>query len=81
MKKLNVYEINDGIDGVIIAKNLKQAMKKLSAYCGEPVSELLKSIKEYEEEENINSCWVLTGEYKELKRGLNKKAKIKGWCQ
>ena len=81
MKKLNVYEINDGIDGVILAKSLKQAMKKLAPYCGDSVSEILNSIKQREKDEYDFYDWSLTGAYKVIKRGNNKKVKILGWCE
>ena len=80
MKKLNVYEINDGLDGVIVAKSLKQAIKMLSKYNTlYTVSEIMKSIKKFQIDYCCNELWALTYNFKVPKKGKYKKPRIIGW--
>lgn len=80
MKKLNIYEINDGIDGVILAKSIKQAVKMLIKYY-EPykVHDLMFSIKKCKENWRYDGSWALTGVYKKPKKGRYRRPKVLGW--
>lgn len=73
MKKLNLYEINDGLDGVILAKSLKQAVKiMVKSYNPCTVNEMLTSIK-------YNKDFSLTDICKIPKCKQNKKSKVLGF--
>lgn len=82
MKKLTCYEINDGFDGVVVAKSLKQAIKMLSKY-NKPykISEIMKSIKKCQIDYDCTELWALTCELKVPKKGKYKKSRIIGWCE
>lgn len=82
MKKVTIYEINDGLDGVVVAKSLKQAIKKLVPYYGYSVKDVIDDIKASEEDLFSHSYdWTLTGDTKVAKKGRYRKSKILGWCE
>lgn len=88
MKRLNVYEINGGTDGIIVAKSLKQAVKKIVKF-NKPwkASPIVKCIKEENEnyiktgECSPNYAFVLTFKYPVPKKNEYKKSRIIGWCE
>ena len=80
MKKLNLYEINDGLDGLIIAKSLKQAAKKLSFFNSTPVHLLMEELQS-EDTENYDSTYILTCISKRAKKKEFKKSMFLGWCE
>ncbi len=71
MKKINVFYFNDGDDGVIVAKSLKQAYKIMIK------NEIFDSINEIEEwiETNDIDCEV----EKQAKKMEFKKPEFLGW--
>jgi len=74
MKYLNLYEINDGIDGMILAKSLKQAVKiMVKGYNPCTINEMLNSIKN-------NEDFCLTDICKIPKCNQNNKSKVVGFC-
>lgn len=68
MKKLKKYWINDGLDGIILAKSLKQAIKILSPYYGYTPHEILDDIKKPQSYD-----FELTATMHMAKKGVNKK--------
>jgi hypothetical protein len=81
LKKLNVYEINDGLDGVILAKSLKQAIKLLAPHYGYPVCYFLNEIKKTEKGHCWDGDFAVTGKRKVIKRGKYKCVRVIGWCE
>lgn len=81
MKKLTIYEINDGLDGVILAKSLKQAMKILAPYYKYPVKNFINSIKNCEKNYRSESDWILTNINKVPKKKEYKKPRMLGWYE
>ncbi|MCR3759181.1 hypothetical protein KYB31_09285 [Clostridium felsineum] len=81
MKKLKKYEINDGLDGVILAKSLKQAIKILAPYHGYPVHDFMLSIKKCEKGHCWDGDWCLTNIKQIPKKGRNKRVRMIGWYE
>lgn len=76
MKRLKEYYINDGLNGIILAKSLKQAIKMLAPYYGYKPHEILDDIKKPQ------SCdFELTEVIHMAKKGTFKKSRIIGWCE
>jgi len=75
MKRLKKYYINDGLDGIILAKSLKQAIKILTnfGYCYPSL--FLKEIKKE------NGFFKLTNVKHLPKKGINKKPRFVGWYE
>lgn len=66
MKKINVYEFNDGLDGIVVAKSLKQAAKKINAFYKCKSNDIIED-------------WTVDIYSIKKKKGV--KSEIKGWCQ
>lgn len=86
MKKLKEYEVNDGLDGVILAKGLKQAVKILAPYYaggyGYTEAEILNDIKKSEKDPyNCDYTFSLTSVHHVAKKGKNRKPRMIGWCE
>lgn len=82
MKKINKYYLNEGMGGVILAKSLKQAMKKVvHVYRPDTVKTLVDHYKEYERyDEQISSEYFLEVD-KVAKKGENKKSMLIGFSE
>ncbi len=81
MKKLTMYKINDGLDGVILAKSLKQAIKMLAPYYGYTVKDFIDSIKKCDKDYSYDDDWILTNVDKVAKKGRNRRSKMLGWTE
>ena len=81
MKKLNEYSFNEGLDGVIIAKSLKQAVKKLvKVYDDYTVEEVIKDCADYDKNSiDSKGDWSVSV-WPVAKKGENRKSKFLGWC-
>lgn len=79
MKSLNVYELNDGLDGVIVAKSIKQAIKIIAPYYGYTVNSILSDVKNYEKDRWCNCSFAITDIYKMPKKKSCRKSKLLGW--
>ena len=71
MKKIQVFYFNDGDDGVIVAKSLKQAYKIMIK------NEIFDSINEINEWIKTNDIYI--EHYKKAKRMEFKKSEFLGW--
>jgi glutamine amidotransferase-like uncharacterized protein len=82
MKKLKIYYINDGLDGVVLAKSVKHAIRILSKYT-EPYtkSEIMYGIKRNKNQWDKSTEWDLTNIVKVPKKGRYRKARMLGWCE
>lgn len=81
MKKIKEYYFNDGMDGVVVAKNLKQAVKKISKHYEINPNVLLKDIKTgIKIEEYSDEVWLVE-ELLILKKGHCKRSRVLGWCE
>ena len=80
MKKLNEYNFNEGLDGVIIAKSLKQAVKKLLEVCdGYTIEEVIKDCADYDKNSiDSKGDWSVSI-WPVPKKGKNRKSKFWGW--
>jgi hypothetical protein len=81
MKKIKYFELNDCLDGVIIAKSLKHAIKLIAPYYGYSVHEILQEIKRYENDRWSDSSFGVTYEARVAKKKGNKKSCILGWSE
>lgn len=84
MKKIKVYHFNDGIDGVVVAKSLKHASKKLlsTGYYDYSVDEIMKHCKDWwKNEYNATLTDWVADIYKYPKKGNYKKSKVIGWYE
>lgn len=82
MKKINYYSINDGMGGIILAKNLKQAIKKVAwLYKPDTVKEIMNIIKESEKIDSYENVEYVCDKYKIAKKGENKKSKLIGFYE
>ena len=81
MKYLKHYEFNDGVDGIVIAKSVKHAVRKLykhDALCGYTEYEVLESCKH---DRGLFGYGDYDWEYdvkKVPKKKFNRKSKIVG---
>lgn len=76
MKKITYYEFNDGIDGLMVAKSLKQAIKLIACkYCKHTTANVIvREIKK-------GRCnFILTDSMPFAKKGIYKKTKLFGMC-
>lgn len=80
MKKLKIYEINEGLDGVIAAKSLKHAAKLLSPWYGYKPHELIASMNEIDKTGWHCGEFEVTRVKKVIKKGIFRKSKVLGWC-
>ena len=76
MKKMKLYEINEGYDGFIVAKSLKQAINLISPYC-KPTkkNEILKQCKN----PDWDNDWLITDIAKVGKHKCYKKSQVLGF--
>lgn len=81
MKKIKVYEINEGLDGVVVAKSMKHAVKKLAPYYGYKVHEIIKDIKKSDEDYKYDADFELTRIDRVAKKGEHRKSRVLGWCE
>lgn len=81
MKKIKVYEINEGLDGVVVAKSLKHAIKKLAPCYGYKVHEIIEDIKKSDEDCKHDGDFQLTGLNKVAKKDEHTKSRVLGWCE
>ncbi|MDT8718186.1 hypothetical protein IAI10_16085 [Clostridium sp. 19966] len=82
MKKIKVFVINDGLDGIIVAKSIKQAIKKIAPfYYPYKVNDFISSIKKCQKDSSYDGDWTLTNVRKVAKKGKYRKTKVLGWCE
>ncbi|WP_139905637.1 hypothetical protein [Clostridium thermarum] len=86
MKKINVYYVNEGLDGVVVAKSLKQAIKKLAPYYAskthkvkQVAADMVKEIKKDWKDSN-SQTWSCE-ESKVSKKGKHRRSKLLGWYE
>jgi len=78
---MHVYEFNEGLDGVIVAKSDKQAAKMLvKVYDGYTVNQILALCKNKDCEAKIGGDDWIVDIGKEPKKECYKKAAFLGWC-
>ncbi|MDU4725911.1 hypothetical protein [Clostridium sp.] len=78
MKKLNKYYINDGVDGVVVAKSLKQAINLIYPYYynSYPKGEILEQCKNPKWEND----WLIKDVIK-VSKNKYKKSAVLGWLE
>lgn len=84
-RPIKIYYVNDGYDGVVCAKNIKQVSRLLSApfaYGGKygyTKSQILKSLKS--DDDSSECCFFITKVYTVSKKGKYSKPRILGWIE
>lgn len=85
MKKIKEYRINEGLDGVIIAKGLKHTVKQLIAtgyYEGYTVQEVMEHCKDWDKNGyNAKLTDWSADVRRHCKKGIFKKSRVVGWCE
>jgi hypothetical protein len=81
MKTLKYFELNDCLDGVIIAKSLKHAIKLIAPYYSYSVHEILQEIKKNENDKLGDSSFGITYEAKIAKNKKYRKSRVLGWIE
>jgi hypothetical protein len=81
MKKIKYFELNDCLDGVVIAKSLKHAIKLIAPYYDYSVYEIIQEIKKDELDKFGDSSFGLTYEAKVAKKKNNRRSCVLGWLE